>query len=233
MEAGANGSGRIGSELDRIEAAIGSGERDLKALGFWRVVAAVKRDRALVIAHADRIGRIDGAAFRAGVRLRVPVWLGNALLAGAGLAGLAAMIVASRLEGPTIVGILVVGTAVVWMVSFHCPAHWVVGWLAGIRFTDYFLGAKLPPSPGLKIDYATYLRAEPTMRAWMHASGAIGTKLAPFLALAFSPWEVIPMWAVVALLVVGFGQIGTDLVFSVKGSDWKRFLRERRIARSA
>lgn len=221
-----------GADLDRIEAAVEAGDRDLKALGFWRVVARVKQDRALIAAHADQIGGIDTAAFRAGVRLRVPVWIGNGLLVGAGLAGLAALIVASTLEEPTVVGILAAGTGLVWTVAFHCPAHWLVGWLAGIRFTDYFLGAKLPPSPGLKTDYASYLRAEPAMRAWMHASGAIGTKLAPFLALAFSPWEVVPVWAVVVLLVVGVGQIGTDLMFSVKTSDWKRFLRERRVARS-
>jgi hypothetical protein len=233
VEAGGTGSAAIGEELDRIEVLVEAGERDLKAMGFWRVVAAVKGDRGLVATYADRIGRIDAKVFRSTALLRVPVWVGNALLVGAGLGGVAALIVASEVDDPTVVGILVVGTGLVWTVSFHSPVHWLVGWLAGIRFTDYFVGTWLPPFPGLKTDYATYLRAEPSMRAWMHASGALGTKLAPFLALAVSPWSVVPLWAVVTLVVVGVVSIGTDLVFSVKASDWKRFLRERRVSRKA
>jgi hypothetical protein len=223
----------IEAELDRIEAAVAAGERDLKALGFWRVVAAVKRDRALVAAHADRIGVIDRTAFRAAVRLRVPVTVGNLVLVGAGAAGVAALIVAGRLDDPTTVGLLAVGAGVAWTVAFHCPVHWLVGSLGGIGFTDYFLGPKLPPYPGLKIDYASYLRADPGKRAWMHASGAIGTKLAPFLALALAPRGTTPGWAAAILAVIGVGQLVTDAVFSVRSSDWKRFLRERRIARSA
>ena len=70
----------LGSELDRIEAAVAAGSTDLRELGFWRVVATVKADRLLIGRHADQIGRIDTAAFRAGVKLRVPVWVGNLLL---------------------------------------------------------------------------------------------------------------------------------------------------------
>jgi len=232
LEAGGTGSGGIGADLDRIEAAVQAGDRDLKGLGFWRTVATVKRDRGLVAAHAEQIGRIDTAAFRAAVSIRLPVWLGNLLLVTAGLAGVAALIMAGAVDAPTVVGVLAVGTGVVWTVAFHCPVHWLVGRLAGIGFTDYFLGAKLPPSPGLKIDYASYLRTEPATRAWMHASGAIGTKLAPFLALALAPRDAIPAWAVAVLAVLGVAQFVTDAVFSVKSSDWKRFLRERRIARS-
>ena len=74
-----------------------AGTTDLRSLGFWKLVQQVKLDRALVDEHADQIGRIDTAAFRAGVRLRAPVWLGNALLVAA-----------------TIVGALAVGAAFTW-----------------------------------------------------------------------------------------------------------------------
>ncbi len=53
------------ADLDRIEAAVEAGNTDLKALGFWRLVARVKPDRMLVDRYADQIGRIDAAAFRA------------------------------------------------------------------------------------------------------------------------------------------------------------------------
>ncbi|MGH2672467.1 MAG: hypothetical protein ACRDHC_05785, partial [Actinomycetota bacterium] len=65
----------------------------------------------------------------------------------------------------------------------------------------------------------------------MHASGAIATKLAPFVALAFWPSTVAPVWAAWALIALGVLQIATDIVFSVRRSDWKRVRRELRVAR--
>ena len=127
---------------------------------------------------------------------------------------------------------MLIAAGLIWSVSFHSPTHWFVGTMAGIRFTDYFLGGPPPPRPGLKSDYASYLRADPSSRAWMHASGAIATKLAPFLALAFWPGSGAPWWSAVALIAIGVLQIGTDLAFSVKSSDWKKFRRERAIAKA-
>ncbi len=37
----------------------------------------------------------------------------------------------------------------------------------------------------------------------MHASGAIATKLAPFLALAFWPGSGAPWWSAAALIAIG------------------------------
>ena len=116
--------------------------------------------------------------------------------------------------------------------AFHSPTHWLVGYMTSIRFTDYFVGGPPPPRPGLKSDYASYLRADPGSRAWMHASGAIATKLAPFLALAFWPGSGAPWWSAAALIAIGLIAIGTDLVFSVNSSDWKKFRRERAVARA-
>src|SRR6185312_10683542 len=120
---------------------------------------------------------------------------------------------------------------VIWSVSTHCLAHWAVGRAVGIRFTDYFLGGPFPPRPGLKTDYASYLRTPPASRAVMHASGAIATKLAPFVALAFWPGTAAPWWAAAALVLLGVVQVATDVRFSVRSSDWKRVRRERAIAR--
>lgn len=217
--------------LERIEAAVGTGQHDLGALGFWPIVARVKRDDALVAAFADRIGRIDSAAFRAWARVRVPVWAGTAILLAAFLAGAAAILLAANFDDPVWAGLLLVAAGAIWCVALHSPTHQLVGSLFGIRFTDYFLGG-LPPRPGLKIDYASYLRAEPSRRAWMHASGAIATKLAPFLALAFLPFTEAPWWAAAVLVALGIAQIATDLLFSVKSGDWKKFRRERALRAS-
>ena len=118
------------------------------------------------------------------------------------------------------------------MVGFHSSAHWLVGRAVGIRFATYFAAFPPPPLPGLKTDYATYLRASPVRRAWMHASGAIATKLAPFLALAFAPATGPSAWAIVVLLVLGVGQILTDVFISTKASDWKKVRRELAIGRA-
>jgi hypothetical protein len=65
----------------------------------------------------------------------------------------------------------------------------------------------------------------------MHASGAVATKLAPFLALACWPATEAPAWAAWGLLALGVLQIATDVLFSVRSSDWKKVRRELRIAR--
>jgi hypothetical protein len=222
----------LGPALDRIEAAVEGGNTDLRALGFWPLVARVKPDRMLVDRHADQIGRIDTKAFRTGVRVRVPVWLGNALLLSGVAVGLAAAITARSVARTGSAGILLLAAGVVWSVAVHCPSHWAVGRLANIRFTDYFMGGPPPPRPGLKTDYATYLRADPGSRAWMHASGAIATKLAPFVALAFWPGSGAPWWSAAGLIALGLIQIATDVTLSVKVSDWKKFSRERAVARA-
>ena len=221
----------IEAELDRIEAAVAAGNTDLSALGFWKVVQRVKLDRALVDEHADRIGRIDTAVFRASVKLRARVWLGNAVLALATVAGAAAVAAAFVWPTPMWKGFALIAAGAIWSVSVHAPTHWLVGYLVGVRWTDAFLGGPPPPRPGLKSDYGTYLRADPDSRAWMHASGAIATKLAPFAALAFWPASNAPWWAAAALAALGVLQIATDVAFSTKTSDGKKFRREKAIAR--
>jgi hypothetical protein len=217
--------------FERIEAAVARGDADLRASGFWRLLARVKADPVLARHWADAAGRIDRAAFEARVRLRVPVAIGNALLLAGTLAGAAAVVVALETSSTALAGWALLLAGGIWSVSLHDLAHWVVGRLVGIRFSWYFLAPRFPPTPGLKTDYATYLRADPTARAWMHASGAIATKLAAFVALAFWPASEAAAWSAWALLALGAVQIATDVVFSVRSSDWKKVRRELRVAR--
>jgi hypothetical protein len=118
------------------------------------------------------------------------------------------------------------------LIGTHSLAHYVVGRMAGIRFTHVFLGGPPPPRPGVKTDYATYLRATPRARAIMHASGAVVTKLLPFALLPVSVWlyEGWP-WLTWVLIAIGIFQIVTDVVLSTKVSDWKKVRREMRAAR--
>jgi hypothetical protein len=221
----------IGADLDRIEAAVADGNTDLRALGLWAIVSTVKLDRALVDEHAAQIGRIDTAAFRSRVRLRVPVWVGNALLSAGTVTGALAVVAAYLWQSPLWKGLALVAAGLIWSLCVHSPTHWLVGVLVGIGWTDYFLGGPAPPRPSLKSDYGTYLRADPDSRAWMHASGAIATKLAPFVALAFWPLSGAPWWAAAVLAAYGVLQIVIDVMFSIRSSDWKKFRREKGVAR--
>ena len=215
--------------LDRIEVQVEAGPSDLATLGFWTIVAAIKRDPVWVIELSDQAGRIDRALFRARIRVRGPVWVGTVALIVVLLVGVAAIVAAGVWTGtPAGLALLVAGGA--WSLGIHAPAHQAFAWFAGIRLTDSFLGGPPPPRPGVKTDYASYLRTEPSRRAWFHASGAIATKIAPFVAVALSPLTNAPGWAVIAMAAYGVLQIVTDLLFSTKTSDWKKFRRERAIA---
>jgi hypothetical protein len=110
-------------------------------------------------------------------------------------------------------------------------AHVAVGTIVGIDFTDWFVDLPKRPQPGFKIDYASYLRASPRQRAWMHAAGAVATKLVPFLVMPYALAIGAETWAILALLALGVVQILFDLLYSVKASDWKKFRREMRLAR--
>ena len=208
----------------------GAGTPDLRALGFWRAVAAVKRRRELVDRYASRIAAIDRAVFRRRVRLAFPVSVGVIALDIGLFGGLLLLGAAIGVDHPWR-EILVLIAAGALDATTHGLAHLAVGALLGIDFTDWFVDLPKRPQPGFKIDYASYLRASPRQRAWMHAAGAIATKLTPFLVIPYAVAIGTQTWAVLVLLALGVVQIVTDVLFSVRASDWKKFRREMRLAR--
>jgi hypothetical protein len=210
------------------EALAGAGRPDLRALGFWRAVAAVKRRADLVQRHAQRIAAIDRRAFRRGVPLAFPVTLGVIALDVALFGGLLLLATAAGLPHPWRELFVLAATGAL-DVATHGLAHLAVGTFMGIGFTEWFVS--LPKPPGFKIDYASYLRASPRQRAWMHAAGAIATKLTPFLVIPYALAIDTEMWAVLIILALGVVQILTDVLYSVRASDWKKFRREMRLAR--
>jgi hypothetical protein len=217
--------------FDRIEAAVDAGRSDLDRLGFWQLLRRIKPDATLSDHWAEQAGRIDAKAFERSVRLRFPVWFGNAVLVLATGAGASAVVVALRTSDDVVAAIALVLAAGIWSVSIHDLAHWAVGRAAGIRFTWYFFRLRqFPPRPGIKTDYATYLRTDPSRRAVMHAAGAVATKLAPFVALAFYPVSNAPAWAAWLVLAIGAFEIATDILFSRKTGDWSKVRRERAVA---
>ena len=123
------------------------------------------------------------------MRIRVPVWFGNAVLLGATLLGVVAVRAADpgrdgRRARPGVRRARLVGRAALARALAR-------GTDDRDRVTCYFL-RPMPPFPRIKIDYRSYLLASPEGRAWMHASGAIASKLGPLVALPFWPASVAP-----------------------------------------
>src|SRR5690606_13724732 len=104
--------------------------------------------------------------------------------------------------------------------------HVVVGRLAGMRFTHWFVASAGRPQPGVKVAYASYLRSSPKKRAFMHAAGAIATKLLPIALIPAAVANDLPNWVTWVLVGVAVIQVVTDVAWSTKASDWKKFRRE-------
>jgi hypothetical protein len=199
---------------------------DLRASGYWGVVKAVKGDPGLVDRFADRVGAVDHVAFDAWARFTIPFWMGTMLAVVGAFLGLA-LIAASELVPEWNGIIFMVGTGIL-IGTTHGLGHIVVGFVGGIRFQAWFIG-RGQPQPGVKTDYASYLRAAPRSRARMHASGAIVTKAIPFLLIpAALLMPAIPAWVPIALLLLGIVQMVTDVAWSTRSSDWAKYRREMR-----
>jgi hypothetical protein len=219
----------IEESLIRAEHALDTGE-GLDGTGFWQVVSTVKSQPELADRYAERIAAIDERAHRSWALLVIPLRVGTALAVFATLAGFALIWWAYALEEAPAVIVFLVGF-VVLLGSTHALAHFVVGLALGIRFRYWFVGQVSQPQPGVKLDYATYLRTSAPKRAWMHASGAIVTKAIPFLLIGAAIAADLPIWVALLLAVFGVATLVIDVLWSTKASDWKKFQREMRFAR--
>lgn len=221
----------VETALARAEAALDAGI-GLEGTGFWPAVNRVRENPELAERYADRIAAIDSRAFHQWALLRVPLWLGTGLMIVGTLVGLGLIWWAYFLEGLAAVIVFYAGLGVL-LVTTHGLAHLVVGAIAGIGFTSWFIASPTRPQPGVKVDYSSYLRTRPRRRAWMHVSGAIVTKLIPFALLGAAIAADLPTWSVWGIVVIGLAAIATDIFWSTKLSDWKRFRREMGFAQDS
>ena len=203
--------------------------RGLGGTGFWGAVGSVKRQPELVDRYADRIAAIDDAAHRNWAMLIIPLWLGTSVAVFVVLGGLALVWWAYYLDGTAATVSFLAGAGVL-IGATHGLGHLVVGRLLGMRFEYWFIGEIRQPQPGVKLDYAAYLRTSAPRRAWMHASGALTTKIIPFLLIGAAVAAGLPSWVPWLLAGLGVAMVLTDVLWSTEESDWKRFKREMRFA---
>ena len=222
--------GDIDRTLSACEAALSRpGKIDLIGLGFWRAVSRVKRHPDLIPTYGARIARIDREAFLRAAPIALPASVGFALEVLSTIVVLAMIGVAPR--APVLVGpaLYITGTAGL-IAATHGLTHVLVGSAMGMRFTHFYAIPPFKPQPGFKTDYATYLRVPARSRAWMHASGAIVSKVIPFAVAGFAAATGAPTWTLAILLGIGVLQLVTDFTLSTRTSDWKKFKREMRFA---
>ena len=223
-------------EVDRVLSAVearlaADPSAGLEGSGFWKVVAATKGDLELAGEFSRRIAAIDRAGFERWALLTIPVRWGTAAAVVGTAIGLVLVGLAYNTPEPWNSLLLLAGTGAV-LVTTHGLAHLVVGRLVGIRFTHWFIATLRRPQPGVKTDYATYLAVDPRRRAWMHASGAIVSKIVPFALVPAALIAGVPVWATVLLVAMGVISIITDVLWSTRFSDWKKFRREMELARA-
>jgi len=221
---------QIAEILQQCKFALLSGEPvDLRRLGFWRAVRAVKLHPEWNEQFAESIGEVDRAAFLRRVQPVYPVALGAALLGTGTALGIGLLAETFDVPRPWR-GLTLLAGAATLLGATHGLTHFLVGKLAGMSFVGWFLNGPLKVEPSLKIDEASYLKTPPRQRAWMHASGAIVTKLVPFACLGVGAAARVPAWTKAILTIIGVVQVATDVLFSTKNGDWSRFSREMRVA---
>lgn len=222
----------VEESLQRAETAVSAGE-GLSGTGFWAAVAMVKRQPEMVERYADRIAGIDESAFRQWAMLVVPLWPGTVLMLLATAGAIAMIGWAYSLDGLAAVVIFYLGFGTL-LVTTHGLGHLLVGSMVGIRFGHWFMGPlSFPLTGGVKIDYGSYLRTPARARAWMHAAGALTTKIIPFALIGAAFAADLPVWAVWGLPIIGVAAILTDVVWSTQKSDWRKFHREMSFAQGS
>lgn len=215
----------IEESLALAESAVAAGQ-GMGGTGFWATVERVKRDPELIDRYAGRIAAIDRKAFEDWVFFSVSVGIGTVLMTIATVAGVVLIGLSYVIDDDLLKVLAFLVGLVVLLATTHGLAHLVVGRIYGIRFTHWFIGSLAQPQPGVKIDYDSYLRTPPGHRAWMHASGAIVTKLVPFLLIGAAVAAEMPAWLIWGLVGLGVIMIITDVFWSTGVSDWKKFRRE-------
>lgn len=118
----------------------------------------------------------------------------------------------------------------------HCPTHYLVGSILGIKFRDLHLGrttlartlpqaaagvARFFPIVTLSTERASLARASHARRAWMYASGTVAS-VSSALLVAVAATLSEPLTYAAVTWVVAVTYLAFDVVFSPKTGDLMR-----------
>lgn len=210
------------------------GARGSVRLRLERVKRRALRDGELAKAVAEQVGRLDLLLFKARRRSLIPLPAGLVLCVFGTAIGLLIPLLAVQLQQPSSVLLLAASFTSLWFFP-HCLAHHLVGRLLGIRFHFYYVGrslltrlqlpviqaiARRMPMLGIKVDYATLLRASPARRAAMYYSGPLASTLLPLYTVVYAhlymPFGASSLAALLAAANIGFTSYYTPKVGDVK-----------------
>jgi hypothetical protein len=223
-------------------------ERSYNGKAFWGVINRVKRDRIKDDELLGLIASISQKRFREKVSFTLSVPLGNLLEIILTVAAIVLTfqensnwmqsidfgfsISVGSPTAPVTLFLVKVNSdwmpyisALVLLTTLHPLSHYLTGTLLGIRFTHYYLDGPARFEPTLKIDYFSYLKVSAKARALMHASGVIGTVIAP-LIVAFIALSTGASAAASYLFILFLALIVFELLTSTKIGDLMRAKRE-------
>lgn len=193
-------------------------EKTFDGKAFWDIINQVKRYKINDDELLKRIADISQKRFREKVSFTLSIPVGNLLEIALTIA---ALVLAFRVSSEWILYL----SALLLMTTLHPLSHYITGSLIGIKFTYYYLNGPARIEPTLKIDYFSYLKTTPKRRALMHASGVIGTVIAPLIAALIALSKGVPSAAfnlfILFLLLIIF-----ELLTSTKIGDLMRAKRE-------
>jgi hypothetical protein len=202
----------LDNALREIEGEIEKGGYSIQELGFWKLVAGVKKDPELIKKYADRIGRIDQKIFKDRAPFTLSIGMGNLLEFTGIVLGLAILLWGAAIYRGAYGWIIPLLAAFVLSTAVHPLAHLLAGKLFGIRFTFYFLDGPMKIEPTLKTDYASYLRAPPEKRAMMHLAGAMATTSSPLLVLVLAYFLDAPYPSLIVLAALFLFFLSTEFI---------------------
>ncbi len=203
---------------DELKEKLGQVETRYDGKDFRAIVNQVKKDRINDDEIFLQIENISRKRFREKVAFTASVPLGNMLES---VITIAALFLAFQVSSEW----MFYAATLVLMTTLHPLAHYVTGSTFGIRFTHYYLNGPARIEPTLRIDYSSYLKASGRKRALMHASGVIGTVMAPLVAAAIALDRGVN-GVVFNLLVFFLVLVVFELLTSTKTGDLMRAGRE-------
>ncbi len=193
-------------------------ETEYSGKDFRAVVDTVKKERISDNELLTQIENVSHRRFVDKVSFTLSIPAGNLLACFVTVAALILAFVTGS-------NLLLYMCALILLATLHPLSHYVTGSLLGIRFTHFYLDGPARFEPTLRIDYASYLRASPAKRATMHASGVIGTVIAP-LIVAFIALNKGDVGAAFYLFIFFLLLIVFELLTSTKNGDLMRARRE-------